>query len=154
MTARRDAVEPAAILDEHRTIHAAVEALRAHMRAPIPVDRANWLKRLAEDLDALSGLLRPHFTREEEAAGLFEIIETAQPESVRQCTVLRAQHGALLDRLGALEQKLNAPPHDAKSVETLLAGIRALLAALSRHEAAENVLLLRTMEGEEVGAPD
>lgn len=150
---RSATVEPGTILDEHRAIHAAVDALRAHIRRPAPAGRARWLKRLVEDLEALGGLLRPHFARED-ATGMFERIEAALPESSHECARLRGQHGGLLDRLATLERKLQATRHDAKSVETVHGGIQTLLADLSAHEAAENALLLRAMEGEEVGALD
>lgn len=153
-TARRGAFEHAAVLDEHRSIRAAVEALRTHTRVPAPTGRAQWLARLARDVEALAALLRPHFVREEEEAGLFEVIETARPESASECARLRAEHGALLDRLATIERKLGVPRHTARSAEALSAAIRWLVLDLSRHEAAENALLVNAMEGEEVGALD
>lgn len=154
MTTRHAAAETADVLDEHRSIHAAAEALRSHVRVPGPAARVTWLKRLGQDLDALAGLLRPHFAREEAEAGMFEVIETAQPESHHECSRLRAQHAALLEALAAVERKVHARRHDSRSVESLRSAIRALLSDLSYHEAAENALLLHAMEGEEVGALD
>lgn len=152
-TKRFDDADPAVILGEHRAIRATAEALEAHIRGPVPSPRAHWLKRLAEEFDALAGLLRPHFAREE-AGGMFDAMEARDPGSARECARLRDQHGTLLDRLVALERRLHAPRPDAKSVEVLRRGIRGLLADLAGHEEAENALLVRVMEGEEVGAPD
>lgn len=153
-TARQVSAGPEAVLDEHRSIRAAAEAMRAHLRAPAPAGRAAWLERLGTDLEELAGLLRPHFVREEAEAGMFAQIETARPESVHECARLRAQHAVLLDGLAAVERKVHARRHDARSIESLRTAIRGLLSDLSHHEASENALLLHAMEGEEIGALD
>ena len=153
-TARSTSAEPEAVLDEHRSIRASAEGLRAHLRAPSAAARAAWLDRLGDDLEALAGLLRPHFAREEDDGGMFAVIETARPESARECARLRAQHAGLLEGLAAVERKVRARRHDARSIEGLRTAIRALLSDLSHHEASENALLLHVMEGEEVGALD
>jgi hypothetical protein len=150
---RLEDLSPAGFLDEHRAIQAAVQALQAHVLLPAPFPRPDWLRRLAEDLDALAGLLRPHFAREV-ADGMFDAIVEAEPGSAAECARLRGQHDALLDRLAALEQRLPAPRPDAKSVEEMRHEVGAMLADLARHEAAENALLVHAMEGQEVGAVD
>jgi hypothetical protein len=154
ITARPVPAESAAVLDEHRSIRAAIEALRVHLRVPSPSARAAWLARLDDDLGGLAALLRPHFEREEGEAGLFVAIEAAQPEFVNECARLRAQHGSLLEGLAAVERKIRARRHDARSVEGLRSAIRALLSDLSHHEASENALLLSAIEGQEVGTLD
>ena len=145
--------DPAAVLADHRAIRAAIQALQADVRLPPPSGRARWLRRLSDDTRALAELLRPHFEREE-AEGLFEAIEEREPAAARECAQLRSEHGALLDRLTALEHTLQAPLQVAAGAEEMRRAILGLLTDLGRHEASENALLVRAMEGEEVGALD
>jgi hypothetical protein len=152
-TTRRKDVGPAVFLGEHRAILAAVLSLKAHIRGPDPARHDQWIRRLAADLEVLAGLLRPHFAREEEQ-GMFDAIVQAEPAAIKECARLRGQHGAILEHLSAIARKLEASRHDPGSVEMLRRETRAMLADLARHEAAEDGLLVRVMEGEEVAAAD
>jgi hypothetical protein len=150
---RRNGVDPVSFLNEHRAIRAAVLALKARIRGPEPARRDHWARLLAEDLDLLAGLLRTHFAREE-AEGMFEAILEAEPDAVGPCARLRDQHRSILHHLSAILRKLDEPRQDTASVEALRRETRALLADLARHEAEEDALLVRVMQGEEVGVAD
>ena len=152
MKKRLEDANPVHFLDEHRAIRAAVQGLQTHLRVPDPARRDHWRRQLAEDLEALAGLLRPHFAREE-VDGMFDAIVEAEPGSSLECARLRAQHGTLLDTVAAIRQRLQAPGRE-ESLEELRPAVRALIADLARHEAAEDALLIRTMEGDEIRAAD
>lgn len=145
---------PSAILDEHRALRANVEALRALLaKRPAATRQAAWSRRVAADFSTLAQSLRLHFAREE-AVGLFEDIEEALPESIHACARLRSEHHSLVERLGSLQEVLGAPRSARQSLEAERQLALALLADLARHEEKENELLVRAMEGEEIGALD
>jgi hypothetical protein len=86
--------------------------------------------------------LGAHF-EEEERARFFEEIEELSPEQAPVCARLRGEHEGLIRRLDSLR---TASPESRRG-PTWGRDVRALLDDLARHEARENDLLTRALDG-------
>jgi iron-sulfur cluster repair protein YtfE (RIC family) len=145
---RRLRVSSEAILEEHRGLRDCMDEA-ARLAAG---GARSWPQRLAPRLAVLAERLRAHFAAEEKA-GLFEDIEEALPGAAAECERLRAEHRTLLERLEGLAARARAR-HSAEEAETFRADLRAVLGDAARHEETENDLLIRAVEGDEVGVAD
>jgi iron-sulfur cluster repair protein YtfE (RIC family) len=124
-------------LAEHRALHALLgEVERAAADPEAREALASRLGTLRERLDA-------HFTAEEES-GLFEQIRDLAPEQAHECSRLCDEHTALLGRLDALRSADAGERGDAWT-----RGVKVFLDALSGHEARENEILTRVLDGSE-----
>lgn len=139
-------------LEEHRSLHAALERLRLALVSRPPWQPAVFWAPIASQLADLLRRLEAHFVAEEEG-GLFEQIRQTAPDSSGACARLLAEHGALLHRLERLRAEAEAGPADAAALAAWREGLFALLADLNGHEERENELLLYSLDGV-VGAPD
>jgi len=124
------------VLAEHEALHALLGE----------IERASADTRAADEvkprLDALRDQLAAHFEGEE-SGGLFEQIMEEAPEQAHECRKLCDQHTELLERIDELrgaEAKVRAEPAWGQAV-------RAMLEELAEHEATENELLSRALDG-------
>ena len=125
-------------LAEHRALHALLGEVEKATSDPAAAaaDQA-----LTGRLDTLRERLAAHFKGEEES-GLFEQIEEMAPEHAHDCTSLCEEHEGLLGRL----DQLRAVGSGARD-RTFTDGVRALLDDLASHEARENEILTRVLDG-------
>jgi len=127
-------------LAEHRALHALLGEVERATAGPAG---AATDKALIGQLRNLRERLAAHFTSEEES-GLFEQIRDLAPERAHECSRLCDEHTGLLERLDALR---SAGAGDRGG--DWAAGVRAFLDALSGHEARENEILTRALDGSE-----
>jgi iron-sulfur cluster repair protein YtfE (RIC family) len=124
-------------LAEHRALRALLDEIE---RAS--ADTAAAADEVKPRLDTLRERLAAHFEGEEKG-GLFEQIMEEAPEQVHECEKLCNEHADLLkrvDQLRTADARTRADPAWGQSV-------RALLDALSDHEARENEILTRALDG-------
>jgi len=124
-------------LAEHRALHALLEEIE---RAS--TDTAAAADEVRPRLDTLREQLAAHFEGEEEG-GLFEQIMEEAPEQAHECEKLCNEHAGLLERVDELrtaDASTRADPAWGQDV-------RALLTALADHEARENEILTRALDG-------
>ena len=126
-------------LAEHRALHALLGEVEKASTDPGAVADPVLTKRL----DGLRERLAAHFSGEEEN-GLFEQIEELAPEQTHECIRLCDEHTGLLERLDAL-RRVDIGARD----QGWATGIRAFLDSLSDHEARENEILNRVLDGSE-----
>lgn len=125
------------VLAEHQALHTLLGE----------IERASADTRAAADevkprLDTLRDQLAAHFEGEE-SGGLFEQIMEEAPEQAHECRKLCDQHSKLLERIDELrgaEAEVRVEPAWGQAV-------RALLEELAEHEATENELLSRALDG-------
>jgi hypothetical protein len=129
------------VANDHRALHAVVAEIQAALHTG-SARRATGPDVAAARLDHLRGRLRAHFD-EEERAGLFEQIAELAPEQAHACARLRGEHVLLLARL----DELRAAGPEARRSAAWGAGVRDLLDNLSGHEARENEILTRVLDG-------
>jgi iron-sulfur cluster repair protein YtfE (RIC family) len=124
-------------LAEHRALRALLDEIkRASADTPAAADEVK------PRLDTLRERLAAHFEGEEEG-GLFEQIMEEAPEQAHECQKLCDEHASLLkrvDELRAAEAATRAEPAWGQ-------GVRALLDDLAQHEARENEILIRALDG-------
>ena len=125
---------------EHRALHALLGEVEKASADPgsVATDEA-----LTKRLDTLHERLAAHFAGEEES-GLFEQIQELAPERAHECTRLCEEHSGLLGRLDEL-RGVDLAARDGDWA----AGIRAFLDSLTEHEALENEILTRVLDGSE-----
>jgi hypothetical protein len=126
-------------LAEHRALHALLGEIE---KAAADESLAAADESLAGRLDTLRERLAAHFESEEQE-GLFEQIEELTPEHAHDCAQLCEEHEGLLERLDGLRAA------DAATRGTLewTKGVRGLLDDLASHEARENEILIRALDG-------
>jgi hypothetical protein len=129
------------VADDHRALRAVVAEIRAALGGRGP-RVAQGPDAVAARLDVLRGRLGAHFD-EEERVGLFEQIVQVAPEQAPGCARLQAEHLELLARL----DELRAARIEARRDEAWGSGVRGILDALADHEARENELLTRVLDG-------
>ncbi len=135
------------VLAQHKELHEVLGKIEAALADRPPVgDSAPWLGRLCSCLETLRPQLVAHFTHEEEG-GLFEEIEEAMPESSNLCARLNREHGSLVARVVSLCAETSQGLGDEKALEALAGRCRVLLKELANHEALEDDLLFRALEG-------
>jgi iron-sulfur cluster repair protein YtfE (RIC family) len=125
---------------EHRALHALLGEVE---KASADATSAATDEGLTKRLDTLHERLAAHFTGEEES-GLFEQIEELAPERAHECTRLCEEHIGLLARLDQLRH-VDPIARD----NDWATGIRAFLGSLTEHEAQENEILTRVLDGSE-----
>jgi hypothetical protein len=126
-------------LAEHRELHALLDEIQQASASPTIAEVA---QSLVGRLDDLRERLAAHFDGEERS-GLFEQIRELAPEQAHECAKLCDEHLSLLKRV----DHLRAAETEVRQSPEWLAGVRVLLSELSRHEAAENELLTRVLDG-------
>jgi hypothetical protein len=145
----RRAGDAAASLEEHRVLHASLDALgRLIACMPDAMYLSSWSQEVAGKVRRLRVRLAEHFAREQ-SGGFFDDIQTALPASGSTCSRLLREHEAFLGRLDSIAAQallsiapqLWAPP------------LRDVIKDLMRHEAEESALLFEALEAEP-GAPD
>ena len=122
-------------LAEHRALHALLEEIEASASAGAAETLASRLETLRERLAA-------HFDGEEQS-GLFDQIQELAPEQAHECAKLCDEHLGLLRQL----DELRAADSEARASGAWTRGVRELLAHLAQHEATENELLTRVLDG-------
>jgi hypothetical protein len=130
-----------AVAEDHRALRAVVAGIHSALDAG-RARRATGPDVVAVGLDQLRGRLGAHFD-EEERGGLFQQIVELAPEQANACARLRGEHVSLLARLDELR---TARP-EARRSAAWGAGVRALLDELDGHEARENEILTRVLDG-------
>jgi hypothetical protein len=125
------------VLAEHKALHALLGE----------IERASADTRAAADevkprLDTLRDQLAAHFEGEE-SGGLFEQIMEEAPEQAHECQRLCDQHTRLLERIDELREARA----EARADPAWGQAVRAMLEELAGHEAAENELLTRVLDG-------
>ncbi len=126
-------------LAEHRALHVLLGEVEKASSNP---ESAATDEALVERLNVLRERLAAHFEGEEQS-GLFEQIEELAPERVHECDQLCEEHSGLISRLDALR----GADADARRAADWTKGIRALLDDLASHEARENEILTRVLDG-------
>jgi iron-sulfur cluster repair protein YtfE (RIC family) len=124
-------------LAEHRALRVLLDEIE---RAS--ADTAAAADEVKPRLDTLRDRLAAHFEGEEQS-GLFEQIMEEAPEQAHECQKLCDEHAGLLkqvDELRAADAGTRTDPAWGK-------GVRALLDALADHEARENEILTRALDG-------
>jgi iron-sulfur cluster repair protein YtfE (RIC family) len=135
------------VLAQHKELHELLDKIEAALAARPPVaDSGPWLMDLSSCLETLRPQLEAHFAHEE-AGGLFEEIEEAMPESASLCARLSGEHGALVAKVESLCAESGQAPADDEAVEALVGRCGLLLKELANHEALEDDLLFRALEG-------
>jgi Hemerythrin HHE cation binding domain len=129
------------VAEDHRALRAVVSEIQFAL-APGRARRATGPDVVAARLDQLRGRLGAHFD-EEERAGLFQQIAELAPEQAHACIRLRGEHVLLLARL----DELRAARPEARRSAAWATGVRALLDTLDGHEARENEILTRVLDG-------
>lgn len=132
------------LLLEHHELHAALRALEV-LLAAAPGDERPWVADLAGELRELGPRLLAHFASEERS-GLFEEIGQRNPEDLRAARRLREEHHELANLLARLHGEALAWPVPG-GARAFAARVRAFLRALKAHEARENDVLLRSLDG-------
>jgi hypothetical protein len=93
------------ILEQHRTMRAAVKELRDFLRSPRPAVKAAtshpWARAMAGKVMRLHDLVFRHF-RVEEQAGFVEDLSTKHPQSIRSYRALWRDHDRILADLRAI----------------------------------------------------
>ena len=141
------------VLAQHKELHELLDKIEAALAARPPVaDSAPWLEGLSSCLDTLRPQLEAHFTHEEEG-GLFEEIEEAMPESASLCARLSGEHGTLVVKVEILCAECGQAAPDDEALDALAGRCGLLLKELANHEALEDDLLFRALEGG-IGAQD
>lgn len=125
---------------EHRALHALLGEVEKASADPAA---AATDEALTQRLDTLHERLAAHFAGEEES-GLFEQIQELAPERAHECTRLCEEHSGLLRRLDELRRV-----DVADRGGDWAGGIRAFLDSLADHEAQENEILTRVLDGSE-----
>jgi hemerythrin len=125
------------VLAEHQALHALLGE----------IERASADTRAADDevkprLDTLRDQLAAHFEGEE-SGGLFEQIMEEAPEQAHECQRLCDQHTRLLERI----DELRGAKAEVRVEPAWGQAVRALLEELAEHEATENELLSRALDG-------
>jgi iron-sulfur cluster repair protein YtfE (RIC family) len=123
-------------LAEHNALHALLEEIERASADPAAAAA------LSPRLETLREQLAAHFEGEE-TGGLFEQIQELAPEQAHECAKLCDEHLDLLRELDELRGKDAAARADPAWGRDL----RDLLARLDRHEARENELLTRVLDG-------
>jgi hypothetical protein len=124
-------------LAEHRALHALLGEIEASADAG-----GDAPETLVARLDTLRDRLAAHFDGEEQS-GLFEQIRELAPEQAHECARLCDEHLDLLRQLDGLR----GADAEARAAADWTQGVRDLLAQLGDHEARENELLTRVMDG-------
>jgi hypothetical protein len=129
------------VAEDHRALRAVVVEIQAALDVGSE-RRATGPDVAAARRDTLRGRLNAHFD-EEERAGLFQQIAELAPEQAHACARLRGEHVLLLARL----DELRAARPEARRSPAWGGGVRALLDELDGHEARENEILTRVLDG-------
>ncbi len=93
-------------------------------------------------LDTLRAQLAAHFEGEE-SGGLFDQITEEAPEQAHECQKLCDQHTELLERI----DELRGAEAEVRTQPAWGQAVRAILEDLAEHEATENELLSRVLDG-------
>jgi hypothetical protein len=125
-------------LAEHRELHVLLDQIEQASATPGSADPGTLVKRL----DSLRERLAAHFDGEERG-GLFEQIRELAPEQAHECAKLCDEHLSLLGRV----DHLRTTPPEARATAAWVEGVRTLLSELAHHEASENELLTRVLDG-------
>ena len=126
-------------LAEHRALHALLEEIEEASGAAGGVAATETL---TARLDTLRERLAAHFDGEEKS-GLFEQIKELAPEQAHECAKLCDEHLSLLQRVDDLR---TAGP-EVQATAAWTEGVRTMLSELAHHEAVENELLTRVLDG-------
>jgi iron-sulfur cluster repair protein YtfE (RIC family) len=124
-------------LAEHRALHVLLDEIE---RAA--ADTAAAADEVKPRLDSLRERLAAHFEGEEQS-GLFEQIMEEAPEQAHECEKLCNEHAGLLKQVDDLREADAATRADPAWAQ----GVRSLLNALADHEARENEILTRALDG-------
>ena len=135
------------LIAEHRALRAALADLKAAL-SPRDPNTQGGPDVVAARLDVLRGRIAVHFATEERS-GLFEQIVERAPEQAHTCQRLREEHEAVLRQL----DDLRAFGPEARRAPEWARGVRSLLSELAAHEARENELIARVLDGS-AGAGD
>jgi iron-sulfur cluster repair protein YtfE (RIC family) len=130
------------IVEEHRRLHVCLEKVEAALSV---APEAAALAGLASALAELAPFLCAHFAREEKE-GLFDRVQEAWPHAAGACERLVGEHRTLLARLERLQDESGAGLATEKAFSTLMAGARALVKDLVRHEELENELIVGALD--------
>lgn len=124
-------------LAEHRALRALLDEIeRASADTTAAADEVK------PRLDVLRERLAAHFEHEEHS-GLFEQIVEEAPEQAHECEKLCNEHTGLLKQVDDLRGADAATRGDPAWAQ----GVRSLLNALASHEARENEILTRALDG-------
>ncbi len=127
------------VRDEHRQIQSLLDDLSGELdKVSSAPSRAGQLRRLAEDVAALAETLRKHFEKEERG-GLFEGILHVVPGAASELRHLGDQHVRLFELLDAT--RFQALCCESADIGPLRGDLEGFLAALRKHEDAEDALL-------------
>jgi iron-sulfur cluster repair protein YtfE (RIC family) len=141
------------VLAQHKELHEVLDKIAAAIAARPPVaDSGPWMAELSSHLETLRPQLEAHFAHEEQG-GLFEEIEEEMPESGSLCARLSGEHGALVAKVESLCAESGQALPDDEALEALVGRCGLLLKELANHEALEDDLLFRALEGG-IGAQD
>jgi len=135
------------VLEQHKQLRVLLDEIAATLAGtPAGAEGPAWLARLAAGLGDLRPQLQAHFDHEE-AQGLFEEIEGSLPEAAEDCTRLRGEHQSLVAEVGEIQRQVGAGGGAEDGAQALTRRVHALLETLARHEALEDDLLFRALEG-------
>lgn len=141
-----------ATLDEHHECMRLVADVEACL-GESPDREGRWIGRLLPRLHTLTETLRAHFCQEEQAA-LYREVPEKFPQFAERLERLAAEHGEIMQRATELLGKAGSLDHShIHSLREFNAGAQLLIAAIRRHEAEENEVVL-SAHWQEYGAGD
>lgn len=128
-------------LDEHQGCLRVLAEVEDCLDRPPDLQGA-WSARLVNRLRALDAALRPHFAGQEQ--GLFRKLPIEYPRLASRFEKLEHEHARILESLQAAIQKTEQLSSDSEiyQLRELDARVQLLVAALRRHEAEENELVM------------
>lgn len=106
------------------------------------LDLADWLLRITDQFRKVRNSLAHHFQQEEEGGCLEEAVARA-PGLAAEAEVLTGEHARLLKRLDDLVRKAETAPQVLAARQALEREFRDTVAAIHRHEEAENHIIER-----------
>ena len=134
------------VLDEHQQIHFFLQLLARSMQNLEPAGTdAEFLRRIAAQIEGLRERLDEHFAVEEEG-GLFRALADLVPESRSEVQALASEHGHILEMLEMARIRAEYGP--ASEGHILRAELESFLATIGEHERREEALLQRALERE------
>jgi hypothetical protein len=134
-------IDGAVILDDHRRCMGVVSEVEACLEQPI--DRGGrWAAQLVDSLDRLSEALSAHF-RMEEQEPLFVTMPSARPRFAQTLVRLKAEHEDMLQELEDVRARAaKLGTERLREQRTVNGQVQMLIAAIRRHEAEENEILI------------
>ncbi len=135
------------VLEQHKHLRVLLDEIAATLGgAHTASEGPAWLAQLAARLGDLQPQLQAHFDHEE-SQGLFEEIEGSLPEAAGDCARLSGEHESLVADVSEILRQAGVAGEAEDGRQALVSRVRALLEALARHEALEDDLLFRALEG-------